>query len=230
MIRLLIFIFILSSSLTFAQKGKYYTIQPGEPMQSVVPFNDAYAYSQFETGSVYFKNGTINSAKLNYNFLFEEMLFLHPSGDTLTFNNANEIKVILIGKDTFYSVDKRFVKLDAVFGEIKLATATFFTTVSKRRIGAYGSTIDAGSDPYALLMAPTNNRLGLVPQVVTLIAVGNSLYMGNKFNEFQPINRRNVLSFFPEKETEVKKYIQTNNVNFFSRSDVLGLIEFMSKL
>jgi hypothetical protein len=228
--RWFIIIFVFCCSVGYTQATKYYKIQPGEPMQSVVPATDVYAYPQFEKGAVYFKNGVINSAKLNYNFLLEEMLFIHPLGDTLTLVNPDDIKLILIEKDTFYLADKRFVKIDTAFGNIKLANATFFAVVNKRRVGAYGTEMDAGSDPYALLMAPTNNRLGLVPQVVTTITVGRSLYIGNRFNEFQPVNRKNVLSFYPEKEDVLKKYIQTNKVDFFKRDDVLRLIDYMSKL
>jgi hypothetical protein len=212
------------------QKIKTFTIQPGEPMQNVVPFSDANAYSQFQPGLVYFKNGTASTAKLNYNYLFEEMLFLRPQGDTLTFDNSNEVQYVQIGNDTFYSASNRFVRVDTVFGEIKIATATFYRVVSKGRVGAYGSPMLSGSDPYALLMAPTNNRLGLVPQVVTTIVMGQSLFMGNKFNEFQPVNRKTVLGFYTEKEGAVKQYMETHNTDFSKRKDVLALIEYMSKL
>ncbi|HLP38618.1 hypothetical protein [Lacibacter sp.] len=214
----------------YGQKAKTYIIQPGEPMQNVVPFSDANAYSQFQNGVVYFKNGTASSARLNYNFLFEEMLFIRPQGDTLTFDNSNEVHFIQIGKDTFYSAFNRFVRVDTVFGEIKIATATFYRAVSKGRVGAYGSPMLSGSDPYALLLAPTNNRLGLIPQVVTTISIGQSLFIGNKFNEFQPVNRKTVLAFYSEKEAAVKHYIQTHNTDFSIRKDVFALIEYMSKL
>jgi hypothetical protein len=229
-ITLTVFLFTISAFYASGQKSKTFTIQPGEPMQNVVPFSDANAYAQFQDGVVYFKNGTASTAKLNYNFLFEEMLFLGHQGDTLTFKDLKEVQYVQIGKDTFYTTNDRFVKVDTVFGEIKIASATFYRVLNKGRVGAYGSSLLSGSDPYSLLMAPTNNRLGLVPQVVTTIVMGQSLFMGNKFNEFQPVNRKTVLGFYAEKETAIKQFMQTHNTNFSIRKDVLSLIEFMSSL
>jgi hypothetical protein len=59
-------------------------------------------FTPFITGSVYFKDDTRAVAKMNYNRLYDEMLFLDPKGDTLALKDENNIKFIALDKDTFY--------------------------------------------------------------------------------------------------------------------------------
>lgn len=219
------------SSVCYSQKTKYYTIEPGENILKIIPKADFYEYSQFEKGYVYFWNGVKSTSPLNYNFIHEEIYFLDNKGDTLAMSNPEEVKMLTIGNDIFYYADKRFVKSDTVIGETKLATATFFTLVSNRKIGAFGTTRDAAySDSRGTFVMITERDLNIVPQVVTTIARQQALYIGNKFNRFYPVNKKNVFGFYTEKHTELKRYLKENKVDFASRQQVINLIVYMSKL
>lgn len=120
------------------------------------------------------------------------------------------------------------MKSDTVIGEIRLAVATFFATVSKRKIGAYGTTTDAASDHYSTYVMPNELKLDLIPQVVTTIGKQQSLFIGNKFNQFQLVNRQNIFSLYAEKEVLLKKYLKENKVNFSSRQQMINLIVYMN--
>lgn len=215
---------------TSAQRIKYYTVQPGESVLDIIPKAEMYEYSQFQQGVVSFKSGTRSLAKLNYNFVHEEILFINAQGDTLTIINPEEVKNVIIGANQFFYVPSRFVKLDTTIGEVQLATAGFFSTVSKKRIGAYGTTTDGGSESYGSYIIPNNAKLELTPNVVTTVAYNKALFIGNKFNQFVPVTKKNVFSFYPEKEAQLKKYLQVKEVNFSSREDIIALIAHMAKL
>lgn len=146
-------------------------------------------------------------------------------------SNPEEVKMITIGNDIFYYTNKRFVKSDTVIGETKLAIATFFTLVSNRKIGAFGTTRDAAySDSRGTFVMITERDLNIVPQVVTTIARQQALYIGDKFNQFQPVNKKSIFEFYAEKHRQLKNYLKQNKVDFTSRQHVINIVDYMSKL
>lgn len=213
-----------------AQKIKRFTIMPGENILEVIPKQELYAYESFQKGTIWFKNGAKSTASLNYSFLFEEFHFINSKGDTLAIVNPGEVKTAVIGQDSFYYAGNRFVKKDTAIGEMILSTAAFFATTDRRKIGAYGTTTDGGTDSYTSFDSPTNGRLELTPQIITVLTRTRAMFMGDKFNRFLPVNKKNIFSFYPEKEQQLIRYLQKNNVNFFSRRDIIDLIIFMSKV
>src|SRR3978361_840775 len=76
-----------------------------------------FIYPQFLQGTVHFISGTSQAAMLNYNALFQQMIFVQ-NGLMLTLDNINTI-------DTVYIDSNKFVPVDTIFYEIKLA-GTFF--------------------------------------------------------------------------------------------------------
>ncbi|MEJ8816828.1 hypothetical protein [Lacibacter sp. H407] len=226
---ILLIVLLLTYLSPFAQTQKKYTIQPGESLLEIVPKNEMYEYPGFQEGVVYFRNGVRSKARLNYNFINEEILFVSPDNDTLTILNPNEVKSVNIGSDQFFYATNRFVKLDTVIGDIKIGVAGFFVVVGKRKVGAYGSTTDGGTDSYGSFVTPANVKLDLVPNIVTTIARRNALFIGNKFNQFITVTKKNIFSLYPEKEAELVKYLNNTKVDFTSRQHLVQLIEYMSR-
>src|SRR5690348_12561332 len=92
-------VILLCYSNSFSQKN-HLTIQDGDDV--VKSFSDSikFLYSQFVSGYVYFENGTMSRALLNYNLLVEEMQFI-KGNDTLAIANESTIKLITVYKDSF---------------------------------------------------------------------------------------------------------------------------------
>ncbi|QNA45137.1 hypothetical protein [Lacibacter sediminis] len=220
-------LFIGFRFLSFTQASKKYIIQPGESILEIIPQSEAFEYSKFEQGVVYFKDGKRSSAKINYNFVYEEMLFIAANGDTLTILNPGETSSVVIGKDEFYYTGVRFVKLDTAIGNVKLGVSSFFAVLSKKKVGAYGTTTEGGTDSYSSFIVPNNTKLTLTPSIVTTVTRRKALFIGNKFNQFIPVTKKNIFSFYPEKEEQLKKYYQRKDVNFSSRKDIIELIAYM---
>jgi hypothetical protein len=223
-------LFLLVTYYASAQRIKYYTAQPGESMLDIIPKAEMFEYPQFEQGVVNFKNGRRSAAKLNYNFVHEEIFFINAQGDTLTIINPEEVKSVVIGTKEFFYSPGRFVKLDTTIGEVKLGTAGFFSKVTERRVGAYGTTTDGGSASFSTYIIPNNAKIDLIPNVVTTVAYSKAMFIGNKFNQFIPVTKKNIFSFYPEKEAQLKKYFQEKEVKFSSREDIIALIAHMATL
>ena len=58
----------------------------------VLSTSDVFSYPQFTIGTVYFKNGNIASAKMNYSSLWDEMHFINSKGDTLAMADENKFE------------------------------------------------------------------------------------------------------------------------------------------
>lgn len=213
-----------------AQTQKFYTIQPGGNLLDVVPLSEMYEYPQFEQGIVFLKNGVNSAAKLNYHFIFEEIVFIDANGDTVTLANPAEVKQIYIGKDQFYYAGSRFVRLDTTIGDVKLAVAGFFTTANTKKVGAFGTSTEGAGVSQGGFIAPDGRKMNLTPNVITTIAYKKALFIGNRFNQFIPVNRKNVFSIYPEKEAKLKQYLDEHKISFFSRADVIDLILYMNSL
>ena len=212
----------------FSQTKKTYTVHPGEKVTSVIPLTDQYSYEQFRNGQVSFKNGYRLTALLNYFVISEEFHFITKTSDTLAVSNPAEISNIVVGNDTYYQHDNRFLKVDTVVGEATVATSKFFVVGDVKKTGPFGTYGDGSVDSYEMFLPPTGVKLGITPQVMTTVTMRGSLYIGDKYKRFVPVTRKNVFSFFPEKQNLLKKYLSTNDVNFYSRKDVVELLAYMA--
>ena len=222
--------FFLASaySLAFAQAPKYYTVQPGQNMTEVIPASDFYEFAQFERGFVHFKSGARSQSRLNYNLLYEELFFLNMQGDTLTLANPEEVKVVTINRDSFYFTGSRFVKTDTLIGETRIATASFFTSIGERKVGAYGTTTDAVTNYYNSYVMPSIAKLDLIPQVITTYIRSKAMYIGDKYNKFEPLTKESLMNFYSSKSGRLREYLKNNKVNYTDRNNVIALITYMN--
>ena len=215
-------------SVANAQEIKYYTVQPGENIFDKVPAGEIYAYNQFEQGVVVFKNGDRYGVSMNYHYFFEEMVFINNDKDTLALMNPEEVECIYIKGDQYYYAKNRFVKLDTSINDFKLAFAGFFTTVSMKKIGAFGTAREGAMNQYVGFTSPNGRKVDLTPNTVTTYSFRKTLFIADKFNRFVAVNKKSIYNLFPEKEAKLKAYLQTKDVDFFSRKDVVALLIYMS--
>ena len=100
---------ILVYSHSACSQNNQWKVKAGEDINESVPDSVRFRYSQFVAGHVYFKDGRISSAPLNYNLLNGEMQFITVGKDTLIIANEVTIKFIVINNDSFYL--KNYLKI-----------------------------------------------------------------------------------------------------------------------
>jgi hypothetical protein len=212
-----------------AQNPKTYTIQAGGNILEVVPKNEMYEYAEFQPGMVTFKTGINSQARMNYNFIYEAIQFISAKGDTLVVSKPEEVKTITIGNAVYYYAGERYVKLDTVIGKAQIGIAGFFAIINKKKIGGYGLRTEGGADSYGSFAVPGVNQanFNFVPNVETVVAYRRALFIGNQFNHFLPVTKKNILSFYPDKERKLKDYLDKEKVNFTSREDLIRLLQYM---
>ena len=159
----LLIVFLLIGSLNlWAQDGKVVHVMPGSRIIDVLKTEDINLYPQFKHGTVYFKNGSASAAKLNYNSLTDEMVFIDNKGDTLILTNENTVNYITVDKDIFYYEDgylrQVMSKDDAV-----LAVREIWEVKDSRKVSSYNNTVRATNlTDYTTLLHRSGKREYLV--------------------------------------------------------------------
>ncbi len=224
---LMIFLFCLclNGLNVAAQKIKTFKINPGQKITEVVLNQDIYLYPDFINGTVYKRDDRFSNASLNYNSLLGEMQFITPAGDTLSLADENIIRSIVVNNDTFY-YDKVCLKLVADYGEVKLASRQFIDFTNRQKIGGHGELTSASLKTYTAIVGDIDTK-ELTPNEIITLAKYQVLFIGDRFNHFKTVNKKNLLEIFANKEKELQKYLKENSVNFYNEEDIRKLIVFI---
>ena len=130
-----LFILVGCSDLS-AQDSTLVTIKAGNRVNDVLPPTEIFYYLQFTNGNVILRDGTKIEATMNYNRLFDQMLFIGPKSDTLALSDEKNIKFITIDKDTFY-YDHGYIRIIADNVFVKLAGKQIRVVADIRKIGTH---------------------------------------------------------------------------------------------
>src|SRR5690349_17088356 len=79
----LFLILFVNYAFVWAQDSTHVTIKAGTSIGDVLTPKDIFLYPQFTRGQVSFRDGTKAVALMNYNFLFDQVLFIDVNGDSL---------------------------------------------------------------------------------------------------------------------------------------------------
>jgi len=225
---LLLFILIGCSDLR-AQDSTLVTIKAGSRIKDVLTETDIFFSPEFIGGNVFFKNGIVANAMMNYDHLSDQMLFIDPKGDTLALDAEKTINFIALGKDTFYYVDG-YVRLVAGNSIGKLVERKIWRVADIQKIGAHNipvRTFDVAS--YSTRTSGYGTYEIILKEDIVLRKEAQ-YYFGNMYNRFVPARKKNLLSLFPKMENILVKYLKENNVNFNKKDDLEKLAQFLEQL
>jgi len=218
----LILVFSCSLTLVSGQKTRTFTVQPGEKIRSTIPDSVSYSYPSFISGTVYFRDSRKTTARLNYNSLFEEIMFIAPGGDTLALENGAAIKFVVISTDTFY-FDNFFIKNEGSYGDIRLASKDIFVIADINAVGAMGNNAPSSVTTVKTLLT-RGQSTELTMQEILKIREETHFYIGDKFNNFKIVSRKNLVDFFPGKSRKIKEYLKYNAIKFNDKDDLSKMI------
>ena len=117
---------VIGTGALFAQT-EIKTVRTGEKLSDVFTAKDIFRYETFLPGKVLFKDGTTAEAPLNYNRIYEQMMFLDAKGDSLAVDNPELVNVIVIGSNNFYFAAEVVLEELNDYGNVKLATHEVLT-------------------------------------------------------------------------------------------------------
>jgi hypothetical protein len=212
-----------------AQDLKTFKVNPGQRVYDVIAPADRYAFPEFESGIVLFRNGNLGGGRMNYNAVLADMEFIGDKGDTLSLIDRETIRHIVIRSDTFF-VDKLYLQKVARQGRLVLARSRVIMISNHRRVGAMGQESDASVDAFTTLSASNSPLKNMVAQEILTYKEHQTFFLGNAYGKFRQVNRKNLSTMFGGQKREVENYLRERNPNFFLEADMRALFGFLAAL
>jgi hypothetical protein len=218
---------LLVTGLVAQQSGKI-LIKAGEDIGLKLA-KEVYIFPDFTLGVVTSKDGSVSKGLLNFNLLNGEMQFIEPKGDTLSLADEQTIKLITIGKDSFY-YDHVYLRLVASNPVVKLAIRERLKVVDKQRIGAYNQPSSSASIEAQNIYnsGAAIHRLNVKEDI--LMAKETLYYLGDKYNHFILANKKNLIKLFYRKQDEIEDFLRANRIDMTRLEDLVTLMGFLNKI
>lgn len=187
-----------------------------------------YLFPEFAMGIVKMKNGSSQSALMNYNTLTEKMVF-KQNGNLMDMTNLDRIDTISLQNAKFVPVAEVFYEV-LVNAPISLFVQHKSDLKSTGRPAAYGTTSQT-SGPTSLSKLYTHNRsynlklpedFKVTPSSVNWIRINGIMH---KF-----LTERQFLRIFPGKENDKKKVINQTNLDIKNQNDLINLVNYCNEL
>ncbi|HEX8334812.1 MAG TPA: hypothetical protein VF622_19465 [Segetibacter sp.] len=212
-----------------AQDFRKVSVAEGTDIKDAVGVKQMFSYPDFTMGKVFFKEGGQASARLNYNLLVGQIQFINTNGDTLSLDNEYSIREITIGKDIFY-FDKVYLKLVNGTEKVKLAFTERIKISDKLKSGGYGQPLSTSSVNSLSSVTDGSRVIKLNVNQQLILATDKKFYIGDRFNHFAPLNKKNLMKMFSKQQNAIEEYLRENSINFNEEIDVLKLLSFLQKI
>jgi hypothetical protein len=205
-----------------------YRVEPGQPVEEVLNAEIRFLYPEFKAGSVLFRNGNFGASKMNYNFLHQELQFINGV-DTMAIAGEEEIRHVIIEKDTFYFRDKHWLRQLASTGKVRMAEVKFLSFANNEKIGAFGQ-VNSGSaiDAIENMVTISNITKKLVANQILTFAMNQNYYFSDKYDNYRLANKKNIVNMFGNKCAGLDKFLDSEKVNYHSLADMRKLFDFIN--
>jgi hypothetical protein len=175
-----------------------------------------------------FKDGSAINARMNYNILSEKMIF---EKNNKVFDLVNTEKI-----DTVFFPGRKFIPMNEIFIEVfDKSSIPLFTQfkgdlIPPGKPSGYGGTSQTSSiESIATIYGGAQSyNLKLPSDYTVKLTVINWVRINGKMEKF--ISERQFLKLFKSQETEIRKFIKTNNINFNNRNDIVKLLAFCNSI
>jgi len=198
--------------------------EPGDLVKTAGKY--IYRFPSFAEGTIVFRNGIMNAAKLNYNIASDEMHFISQSGDTLSLADPATIYFISLQGTRFYYQDGFLQAIDTIAG-ITLAFRQALIVSAKTK-GAFGiPTEKPGATSYNFFFVG-----GKKYDLDTDASIESKEYylFGDTHGHFSKANKEYILLSFKEHNSNLNAYIKAHHTNFKKQDDLVQLLAYCSKL
>ncbi|GEO07522.1 hypothetical protein [Segetibacter aerophilus] len=214
-----------------AQHASRVVIGAGKRVSEVLTPDVLFLYKQFKPGRILLKDNVAYNAQLNYNLFNGEIMFASPSGDTLALNTEQmlNIKRVSIDSDS-YVYNKGYLQIikENAFGS--LGRKQQYYVVSREKIGGYDLASPASSiDSYTSFSDRANSRHDLVVRENISLVLKTEFFIGDPYNLFLPINKKNLEKIFFKKRDLLDSYLKEHEVDFKNEKQLTALFIYLTE-
>jgi hypothetical protein len=225
--RLLFLIVFISFSNLWAQDSTIVVIKTGNTIQEVLK-NKIYLNPEYIMGTVLFRDNSRAKAKMNYNSLYDQMLFIDQKGDTLAVKDEKEIQYVVLNTDTFY-YKEGYKKVVETNGSVTIAEKSVWEVSDIRKIGSHNRASNTYQVDSYHAIADYVGLINLILNQDVIMRKKPVFYLGDKYGRLVPATKKNLLFLFPKQEDRIADYLKENKINFSSREDLVRLTRFLEQ-
>lgn len=224
--------FQIGLSVCAQNNGDIYKVKNGTDISKTIPFRERYLFDKFHDGKVYFRNGKITKAKLNYSLYHGEIQFIGAKEDTLLLADNSFINKIVISNEIFYYSEvygHMQQKLD--FGQVKLGEKQLLLSMGNEKFNAYNQySANSSTWSYSSFLSNSGEFQWIQPSDKIVLRRTSGYFWIDKNQRFYKANKANLLKIYPDLKKEVNAYILKNNTNFESENDLAKILKYCNAL
>jgi len=197
-----------------------------------------YVESNFQWGKVYFNDGKVTEAYLNYNLLLGEMHFILydkelKKNKVLSIANPETISFIVFGKYV-YIYDSKYGYLEVLVNtKVKLLKwEKLIVKAEDNSQSAYGTKSESSGGTNVSYLSGFNTPFPLGSDGNVLAnATKEVKYFGLKSKTVKPLSsKKNLISLFPKKHhEELKGYLDSLNGSWNDANNLIEIFKFADK-
>lgn len=229
---LLSLFFLLYATFTFAQNTpKVYRTKNGSNISKNIPYQEQYQFEEFLPGKVYFRNGRVANARLNYNLFYGEVEFIDQKKDTLLLNDKDLMDSIQIGREIFYYLPKEgHLREIKNFGKVKLGEKLVLSVLDNERESAFNHYSATSAISNYKTFSNQNGSQWMKPTDKVVFKRKADNFFIDRNQRFYVPSKSVVFKLFRDNNAEINDFIKKENINFLNQSDLIRLLDFCSSL
>lgn len=175
-----------------------------------------YRFHDFQEGRIMLQGGfqPTNTLMLNFNIYEERVEIISEQGDTTTFENSAQIKLITMGDHIFYN--------DFPTGYVEILNTTPVALGVKHQLKVMmesGSGEQFAATDYHNLTSRFD-RLYLKKDSYFFIALNEKLYAASL---------PSILKLFPDSKKEINNFSKENKINFKVKDDLIRVLDYANQ-
>ncbi|KAA9349986.1 hypothetical protein [Larkinella humicola] len=223
-----------------AQSSDVIRIKGGSGGEKAVSVPVRYRYDQFCAGKVIYRNGTMATARFNYNILLGEMQFINASGDTLALANEPVVRQVDLSEPTsagaprqtvfLYDPKKGYLEVLADHTTLKLVVKQGLKMARNEKAGGYDQSSGTAATTTYQSYSSGNTSVSKLDWKGDLVVIkGRDYFIIDRNDRSYPLNKASLLKVFAKHRQQVLAYLETESINFKQEDDLKKLLNYCSE-
>ena len=208
-------------------------VMAGENATQVIPLSQRYLFPEFRSGQLYFPQGERSEVILmNYNMVLDAMQFIDTKGDTMFIaEDSNIFRYIQIEETLFFHKfgEGYFIVLTRE-DPIKLLAKKKWNVLRRELLVNNGYGTSASMNSSSAYTARRSDDNTFVQHENTLFGKGESFFLLGPKERLYAANRSGLVKSYPDLRKQVKKYVQKNDIDYRSETDLRQTLTHLNGL
>ena len=185
-------------------------------------------FPQFEEGIVVFNNGARTPASLNYNTIWQQMLFLGDDSTVMSIAKPLDVRVVIIGERRFLPISSKGIFYEAIeAGEGSFFIKRETTILSEGKAAGYGGYSQTSSvTSYGSWSDGFGTTTKLNPDEKFKLKSKYTYYLksGNSYKSF--VSAKTLGKLFKGHASEIEEFADRQSIDFSKTEDVARIVEY----